>query len=146
MHISPLIFLAFATAGLALPTTNDSVDAAVIEKRWSRPWLDSFDADDGSCTDPNGDNSDDPRPFLTSGSCQVFQPEADKVGGSWGAGKYSISSFSAFENPDCTGAVKAKISRKGSEHGFCFNLDTLNCVDGEDLGNPCFWNSVMGSQ
>ena len=41
-----------------------------------------------------------------------------RVGGSWGAGsEHAIISFWAFENDDCTGAVKAKIQRNDGE-GF----------------------------
>lgn len=150
MHISfPIMFLACGVAALALPTNtnNNTVNASLISKRWSRPWLDSFDPDDGTCQDADGDTSDDPRPFITAGSCQQFQPATGRVGGSWGAGSgYALSSFWAFENDDCTGAVKAKIARKGGEHGFCFALDSLGCVGGGDLDNPCFWNSVMGNR
>lgn len=147
MHTSPLIFLALGVVALALPTDN-TVDASLVEKRSSRPWMDSFDLDDVVCQDADGDTSDDPRPFITAGSCQQFSAVTGRVGGSWGAGPgYQISSFWAFENDDCTGAVKAEISRKGSEHGFCFDLNAaLGCVGGGDLDNPCFWNSVRGNR
>ena len=75
----------------------------------------------------------------------AFQPATSRVGGSWGAGSFEISSFWAFENDDCTGAVKAKILQKNGEAGFCFTLDTLGCQAGEDVGNPCYWNSVRGN-
>lgn len=144
MHSSPLLFLALATVALALPT-SDTVGATLIEKRSSRPWLDSFDLDDVICQDPDGDTSDDPRPFIQAGECVTFQPATGRVGGSWGAGGFAISGFWAFENDDCTGSVKANITQKNREQGFCFDLDILGCQAGEDLSNPCFWNSVRGN-
>ena len=145
MHTFPLLLLALGAAALAAPT-NNTADASLIEKRSSRPWIDSFDVDDGSCLDANGEEDEDPRPFITAGTCQPFQPVVNRVGGSWGAGSYAISSFWAFENDDCTGKVRAVIPRKNGEHGFCFTLESLNCVGGGDLDDPCFWNSVRGNR
>lgn len=145
MYISPLILLALGTAALALPTDN-TIDASLIEKRSARPWLDSFDDDDGSCLDPTGDSSDNYRPFIEAGDCVQYQPEEGRVGGSWGAGIYSISSFWAFEGINCTGDVQAKISRTDGQAGFCFPLSSLGCQPGKDVGNPCYWNSVRGNK
>ena len=144
MHTFPLILLALGTAALALPSNNPP-NGSLIEKRWSRPWMTSFDDDDVVCRDPTGDTSDDPRIFISASNCMVFQPADVRVGGSWGAGLFEIGSFTAFENADCTGAVKAVIKRKDGEAGFCFLLSVLGCQPGEDLGNPCFWNSVQGN-
>ena len=68
------------------------------------------------------------------------------MGGSWGAGKGDeISIFTAYKNGDSTGAVEAIIGWHHDEAGFCFTLDTLGCVDGEDVGKPCYWQGVEGS-
>ena len=80
---------------------------------------------------------------------QRFSAVTGRVGGSWGAGSgHQISSFWAFENDDCTGAVKAEISRKGSEHGFCFDLkSTLGCVLGwRRFGQSVLLNSARGNR
>lgn len=147
MHTSALICLVLSTIALAIPT-NNTVNVHQIEKRSSRPWIQEFDLDDGPCQNSagaNGDDNDD-RPFIKAGDCEAFNPATGRVGGSWGAGfGDEISSFQAFENDDCTGAVKATIGRHHDEAGFCFTLDTLGCVDGEDVGNPCYWQSVKGS-
>ncbi|CAD6587654.1 MAG: hypothetical protein ASARMPREDX12_002959 [Alectoria sarmentosa] len=127
MYTTPLFLLALGTAALALPPPNSSL----IEKRSSRPWLTSFDGDDAVCQDPTGDTGDDPRDFIQASDCVVFQPAEQRVGGSWGAGGFGIGSFTAFENADCTGAVKAVITRKDGEHGFCFLLSALGCQQGE---------------
>ena len=143
MHTSSLISLVLAAVTLALPTDNTTHVSFPIEKRASRPWLDSFDVDDINCRDANGDTADDYRPFLQAGQCHSFQPAESRLGGSWGAGHFGIGSFWAYENDDCTGKVKAQITRKNKENGFCFTLDTLGCKNG-DVDNPCYWNSVMG--
>ena len=138
-----LLFALMGASALAHPTydNNDNSTKGALEKRSSRPWLESFDTDDTSCkTDDDGN-----RPFIVAGSCQAFQPYELRVGGSWGAGTYGLSSFTAYENDDCTGAVKAVIKRKGKENGFCFNLHSLGCQDG-DVDNPCFWNGVRGNK
>ena len=140
MHALPFILLALGAVALAFPTNNTS-DASLLEKRSSRPWIDSYALDDGSCK--VGDDGD--RPFIQAGDCEVWTPYQSRVGGSWGAGTYALESFWAFEFDDCTGDVKAKISRKGKEHGFCFDLHTLGCLNGDD-GNPCFWRSVRGNK
>lgn len=144
MRTSYLILLALGTVTLAIPTT-DTTDPSLIEKRSSRPWLDSFDSDDVVCQDPTNDTATNYRPFIEAGDCQAYQPYSERIGGSWGAGSFSISNFWAFENDDCTGPVKARINRKGHEHGFCFPLESLGCSNG-DLDNPCFWNSVRGNK
>lgn len=144
MHTpTALILLALTTSALAIPTTT----TLPLQKRTSRPWIQEFDYDDIPCQNTAGANGDDDadRPFITSGDCNPFSPATGRVGGSWGAGKGdAISGFTAYENEDCTGAVKAVIGRHRGEKGFCFTLDTLGCVDGEDVGNPCFWGSVRG--
>ena len=155
MHTPTLILLALGTLALAIPTNNNNnnnnnntITAHPIQKRNSRPWIQEFDYDDVPCQNTAGANGDDNdnRPFIVSGDCEPFNPATGRVGGSWGAGKGDeISIFTAYENDDCTGAVKAIISRHNDEAGFCFTLDTLGCVDGEDVGNPCFWLSVRGS-
>ena len=150
MHTSTLILLALGTLALAIPTNNNNntITAYPIQKRNSRPWIQEFDYDDVPCQNTAGANGDDNdnRPFIVSGDCEPFNPATGRVGGSWGAGKGDeISIFTAYENDDCTGAVKAIIPRHNDEAGFCFTLDTLGCVDGEDVGNPCFWLSVRGS-
>ncbi|CAF9915125.1 hypothetical protein IMSHALPRED_002350 [Imshaugia aleurites] len=147
MQLSPLILLALASITLALPTNDNATHASLIEKRSSRPWLTSFDDDDSTCKPVSGEVDDD-RPFITAGTCVAYEPEYDQLGGSWGAGEYSISSWSAFENDDCTGAVKTMTTRKKNEHGFCFALSSLGCDPNgeEDLGNPCFWRSVQGNK
>ena len=140
MHISSLLFLALGAIALAQPT-NNTTDTSVIEKRSSRPWIESFDTDDTECKIDDGGV----RPFIVAGDCQPFYPYYLRVGGSWGAGTYGLSSFTTYENDDCTGPVKATINRKGKEHGFCFDLHTLGCQNG-DVDNPCFWNGIRGNK
>lgn len=147
MQTSVLFCLALGAIALAIPT-NNTIDANSIAKRSSRPWIQEFDLDDVPCQNATGANGDDNynRPFIKLGDCGAFNPQTGRVGGSWGAGSGDeISSFQAFENDDCTGAVKAIIGRHNDEAGFCFTMDTLGCVDGEDVGNPCYWQSVKGS-
>lgn len=145
MYALPLILLVLGTAALALPT-NNTIEVSLLEKRVAIPWLKDYDDDDGSCLDLSGDTSSDARPNTRSGKCEPYQPQTGRVGGSWGAGMYKISSFWAFENSDCTGAVKARINQTDGEAGFCFPLSILGCVPGEDVGNPCYWNSVRGNK
>ncbi len=131
MYTSPLIILALASAALALPT-NNATDAFSLEKRSSRPWLGQFQSDDGVCRDPDHEERG------------TFRQPETRMGGSWGSGEFGISSWSAFANDDCTGAVKTKITRKGKEDGFCFTLDSLGCLQGTDV-SPCWFQSVKGN-
>lgn len=146
MHLTPLILLALGALALASPTATNTTDTTpVLEKRSSRPWIDSYEPDDGSCQDGDFANSQMyERPFIQSGDCVNWNPYHSRVGGSWGAGIYGLKSFWAFEGENCTGNVHAKIDRKGSEHGFCFDLETLGCLEGDDV-NPCYWQSVRGN-
>ena len=144
MHPTPLILLALGAVALAHPTT-DATDAPLLQKRSSRPWIDSYAPDDASCKVGDFATSVYGRPFIQAGDCVPWSPYQMRVGGSWGAGAYGLKSFWAFENDDCTGPVKAEIGRKGGEHGFCFNLHTLGCRNG-DVDNPCYWQSVRGNK
>ena len=143
MHTTTLILLVFGAVALAHPAIN-TTDLPLLEKRFSRPWIDSYAPDDGSCK--VGDFATSAvyeRPFIQAGDCVAWRPYHSRIGGSWGAGAYGLQSFWTFENDDCTGPVKAKISRKGGENGFCFDLQALGCRDG-DGDNPCYWQSVKG--
>ncbi|KAM0796978.1 hypothetical protein BDR22DRAFT_865119 [Usnea florida] len=146
MHISPLLLLALGTVALTLPTSNNTTtntSLPLLSKRASYPWIDWFEDDDGTCASREGGDSDDAEfTEMRAGSCVPFSSATSRVGGSWGADFYSITSFWAFENEDCTGTVKQKVQRKGSEAGFCFTSD---CLNGYDEANPCYFQSVRGN-
>ena len=145
MHISPLLLLALGTVALTLQTNNTTTitSPSLLQKRASYPWIDWFEDDDGTCASREGGDSDDGEfTEMRAGRCVPFSSATSRVGGSWGADFDSITSFWAFENEDCTGTVKQKVQRKGSEAGFCF---TSNCLNGYDEANPCYFQSVRGN-
>ena len=145
MHPTPIILLALGAVTLAHPTAN-TTDAPLLEKRSSRPWIDSYALDDGSCK--VGDFATSAvyeRPFIQAGHCKRWSPYQSRIGGSWGTEAYGLKSFWAFGNDDCTGPAVAEISRKDGEYGFCFDLQALGCQGGNG-DNPCYWQSVKGNQ
>lgn len=147
MHISPLLLLSLSTLALSLPTNTTTLTTASpspFQKRASYPWIDWFADDDGTCASREGgeDSADENFTEMKAGQCVPFSSATTRVGGSWGADFDAIGSFWAFENGDCTGAVKQTVQRKGKENGFCF---TMACEDGYDLANPCYFQSVRGN-
>ncbi len=109
----------------------------------AEPWIGSFNSDDGTCSNPSLDSNT----TLSKDACMVFQPQGSpqggRVGGSWG----DLTTISAYEDTNCLGQLQETIVRKGREDGFCVPLSdlTTQACEGVDDGDPCFWNSVVGS-
>ena len=72
MHPTPLILLALGAVALAHPTTNITTDAPLLEKRSSRPWVDSYAPDNGSCKVGDFATSVYGRPFIQAGDCVAW--------------------------------------------------------------------------
>ena len=67
-----------------------------------------------------------------------------RVGISWGAGKYAVSTITGYTEDGCIKPTKV-IKRKKGDAGACELMTNWGCKGGYDVGNPCFWKSVKAT-
>ncbi len=137
MQLIALLILALSTTAFSYPSTN-----ATLTPHASRGWIGAFDKEDTGCANPDGqDGTNGARPELLPGQCVPFNPQTDRIGLDWGAGRYRFSTLTAYENDDCT-VVQATIENTPDTAGDCFWLSNLGGGEGGEVISPCFWLSV----
>lgn len=130
MFIKPLLLLALSVKALSLPTTDEA-----LEKRDDGAWIGSFEDADTTCSNSSNFMNSWPTYPLSDGVCVQFSPQDYTVGGSWG----DIATIETFSDVSCS-VHQGFFPNNGTGLAFCILVE---CGNG-DVGNPCFWNSVMG--